>query len=89
MGKADHQAERGAGNVKNTFGNEYAYKRILEILNDYWITEPGEKHVKVDMLFEHSDGRTQHKCIEWWNKKLVPPESGIRTLSSGYDIETN
>ena len=46
----------------------YEYKRILDILNDYWLTEPNEDVVEVDMRFLHSNGESQAKSIIWRNK---------------------
>lgn len=43
----------------------WQYKRILEVLNEYWINEPDEKKVIVDMSFEKENGETQHKHIVW------------------------
>ena len=47
----------------------YEYKRILDILNDYWLTEPNEDVVEVDMRFLHSNGESQAKSIIWRNPK--------------------
>ncbi len=43
------------------------YKRIIEILDDYWLTEKDEKFVRVEMYFQHSNGEQQSKCITWHN----------------------
>lgn len=45
----------------------YEYKRILEILTDYWGTEPDEDLVRVEMAFLKSNGESQKKCIFWRN----------------------
>jgi hypothetical protein len=45
----------------------YEYKRIIEILNDYWGTEPDEDLVRVEMAFLKSNGESQRKCILWRN----------------------
>ena len=50
--------------------NSYEYKRILEILDDYWLSEPEEVSVRVEMHFEHADGQKQDKVIEWHNPSL-------------------
>ncbi len=55
--------------MKKYFKDSYEYKRILEILDDYWLTEPDEKSVEVRMHFEHSDGQQQDKFISWENPK--------------------
>jgi len=46
------------------------YQRILEILSDYWLTEPDELKVRVTMDFVKANGETQSKCITWVNPNL-------------------
>lgn len=53
--------------MKKHWKNEYEYNRILEILEDYWLTEKDEEVVKVDMYFKNKDGREQWKTIRWRN----------------------
>ena len=43
------------------------YRRIQEILKDYWLSEPDEAEVTVCMTFRHSDGFVQNKHIVWRN----------------------
>lgn len=45
----------------------FEYKRVLEILSDYWGTEPDEAFVTIDMQFRHKNGEWQHKTINWIN----------------------
>lgn len=45
----------------------YEYHRILEILSDYWLTEPDELFVKCEMTFVRADGAYQEKTIRWFN----------------------
>ncbi len=52
--------------MKQVWSNEYEYKRILKILKDYWLTEPNEECVVVNMYFRHKDGREQWKRISWF-----------------------
>ena len=62
----------------------YQYKRIQEILEDYWLTEPDEAEVTVCMFFRKADGQTQLKRIVWKNPHLTNNASGhgqIRKLS--------
>lgn len=40
------------------------YKRIMEILDDYWITEPNEDYVKIKMAFIKGE-EFQTKHITW------------------------
>lgn len=49
----------------------YEYKRVLEILREYWANERDEDFVAVYMRFVHKDGKTQEKTIVWRN-----PNSG-------------
>ena len=49
----------------------YEYQRILEILDDYWLSEPDEYEVIVEMKFLKSDGQHQEKCIIWRNENYT------------------
>ncbi len=53
--------------AKKFWESEYAYQRILEILDDYWLTEPDEFRVRVQLDFIKANGETQQKCITWQN----------------------
>ena len=44
--------------------NTYEYKRILEILEDYWLSEPEEDRVVVELHF-YKGNEKQHKMIRW------------------------
>lgn len=44
------------------------YLRILEVLRDYWLEEPDEAEVRVEMSFLKANGETQEKRIVWRNK---------------------
>lgn len=46
-----------------------AYKRVMEILDDYW--EKDEKRVEVEMRFWKDNGETQEKRVVW-----VRPQKG-------------
>ena len=46
------------------------YKRILEILEDYWLSEPDEERIAVEMHFYKADGQEQHKRITWINPRV-------------------
>ncbi len=52
----------------------YEYRRILEILKEYWLTEPDEKEVVVTMSFEKANGEKQEKRIVWKNTELCQTE---------------
>lgn len=46
------------------------YRRILEILEDYWGDEPDEAWVEIDMKFVHANGEWQQKNITWFNPNM-------------------
>lgn len=46
--------------------NSREYKRILEILYDYWLDEPEEDRVVVELHF-YKGNEEQHKRICWKN----------------------
>lgn len=45
------------------------YQRVLEILDDYWLTEPEEEYVRIEMYFRKADGQEQGKRIVWKSPK--------------------
>ena len=47
--------------------NSYEYKRLLQILDEYWLSEIGEQEVVIEMKFKHQNGVTQEKKIVWRN----------------------
>lgn len=64
--------------IRRFWKKSYEYKRILEILDDYWLTERNEFSVRVTMDFIRYDGSTQTKSIIWHNpfiKELIPKEN--------------
>ena len=56
--------------AQNNRKNSPEYQRILEILSDYWLTEPDELKVRVTMDFVKANGEAQSKCITWVNPNL-------------------
>ena len=46
------------------------YQRILELLDDYWLSAPDEKKVVVDMKFYGAGEEFQSKHIVWHNPNL-------------------
>ena len=52
--------------MKNNWKNTWQYKRIIEILEEYWLREPEEDYVRVDMYFRKGN-EEQAKCIQWTN----------------------
>lgn len=64
----------------------YEYRRILEILDFYWLSQPNELKVRVSMDFVKADGQTQRKTLIWLNPNYEfiekkPFFSGIVRLS--------
>ena len=55
---------------KQYWNRTYEYQRILEILEDYWLTEADEDVVVVELHFKKADGQTQHKQIVWLNPNI-------------------
>lgn len=53
--------------IRNYWKNEPHYKRILEIMYDYWLTEKDEFRVRVSLDFIKANGETQTKQITWQN----------------------
>ena len=56
--------------TKRYWENEWQYQRILEILDDYWITEKDEARVMCEMHFLKSNGEFQKKQLIWVNPNL-------------------
>lgn len=72
---------------KKYWKNAYEYMRIKEILDAYWMEEPEELLVRVDMYFQKYNGETQEKSIIWINPNYERvdtseevPELEIHTL---------
>ena len=54
----------------NDWRRSNQYRRIQEILEDYWLSEPDEAEVVICMTFRHSDGSVQNKHIIWKNPNI-------------------
>ena len=54
--------------------NTVQYQRIVEILEDYWTSEPNEALVEIDMKFVHANGEWQSKTICWFNPNMSNEE---------------
>lgn len=57
--------------MRRYFKDSYEYQRIMEILDDYWLTCPDELYVRVDFQFINLRGETQIKHIIWQNPDYV------------------
>lgn len=53
--------------MKKHWKDSWQYKRILELLDEYWLTEPDELAVYVQLDFVKADGQNQGKAILWMN----------------------
>jgi phage-related protein len=56
---------------KKRYWTRAEYCRLIEILDDYWLTQKDEKKVDVIMLFEKKDGQEQIKHFRWHNPDLI------------------
>ncbi len=56
------------------WNNTAVYQRALEILEDYWTTEPDEACVAIRMQFIHRNGECQDKYLTWYNPNLSEQE---------------
>lgn len=55
---------------KKYWANSPEYKRIIEVLDDYWLTEKDEYLVEIEMHFEKANGEYQSKWIRWINPDI-------------------
>lgn len=53
--------------MKHYHTNSVTYKRLMEILEDYWLTQPDEAHVRIDLTFVKGNGEVQVKHLYWDN----------------------
>lgn len=60
--------------MSRIWANSAQYKRILEILDAYWISEPNELKVRVSMDFIKANGEMQTKEIIWRNPNIPPTQ---------------
>ena len=65
---------------KKYWRQEYKYKRIMEILDDYWLTEPDELFVRVSMKFIKANGERQGKLIKWKNPNYERKDGKVPKL---------
>ena len=53
--------------AEKVWKDEYVYKRLIEILDAYWLEEPDEAAVNILLHFRKKDGQTQNKRLCWRN----------------------
>lgn len=73
--------------TKKKWENTGHYQRILQILEDYWLTEPEEAYVAVDMEFLKSDGQYQRKHIVWWNPDMDSKKTSAMLKQKHKDMQ--
>lgn len=73
--------------TKKKWENTGHYQRILQILEDYWLTEPEEAYVAVDMEFLKSDGQYQQKRIVWWNPNMDSEKTSAMLKQKHKDMQ--
>lgn len=61
--------------MKRYWRDTQEFQRILEILDDYWLTEPDEASVVVDIQLLHKNGEYQSKHIVWDNPNIKWPDT--------------
>lgn len=64
-----------------------AYKRILEILDEYWLSEPEELAVCVSMEFLKANGENQAKEIRWVNPNYESINKGPLPIIKLSDVQ--
>lgn len=55
---------------KRYWEDSYTYQRLMEILDDYWLTVEDEQTVEIDLYFKKETGETQMKHLRWTNPNL-------------------
>lgn len=55
--------------IENYWCHDLTYEAILECLLAYWIDQPEEAEVKVQLEFTHANGEKQLKQFYWRNPK--------------------
>lgn len=64
----DPEHIKGNPKPKRYWADTYTYQRIMEILDDYWLTVEDEQKVEIKMRFERANGETQVKRLVWVNQ---------------------
>ena len=63
--------------VKKYWKDTYTYQRLMEILDDYWLSVEDEQLVEIEMHFEKADGQTQDKKRIWKKPNRRQNENSI------------
>lgn len=67
---SDNLMERIIMPEKRYWEDSYTYQRLMEILDDYWLTVENEQTVEIDLYFKKETGETQMKHLRWTNPNL-------------------
>lgn len=67
--------------------NSTFYKSLMRILDDYWLSQPEEARVRIDLHFQHASGMKQHKTLIWNNILKGPEEKEYHEMTRVSDIK--
>ena len=75
--------------AKKYWKGSYAYESLTEMLDTYWLTEPDELAVHIELEFLKANGERQTKVVRWNNPNYVPvkPISMSKHLVQLSDVE--
>jgi len=59
--------------MKKYWKDTFVYQRLLEVLSDYWLEQPDEASVVIDVQFLHRSGEYQAKHLVWDNPNIQWP----------------
>lgn len=68
--------------MKRYWQNDPVYKRLLEVIDEYWLKNEDEEEVQIDMVFRHKNGMEQRKHLWWRNPDLPHEDKPIRAVSA-------
>lgn len=74
---------------KKYWKDSFAYENLQDILDTYWLEEPDELAVHIELEFLKANGERQTKTVRWHNPNYVPikPISRDLHLISLADVE--
>jgi len=63
--------------AKKYWKDSYAYENLLDILDTYWLEEPDELAVRIDLEFLKANGERQVKTVRWRNPNYTPVNPAV------------
>lgn len=60
--------------MKKYWKDTFVYQRLLEVLSTYWLEQPDEASVVIDVQFLHKNGEYQAKHLIWDNPNIQWPD---------------